>query len=371
MKIGIDAHTLGSKSSGNENYYLQLLRDLAKTKPNGDRYIVYFTHISGLPQIPLADHFALKRIRPKSPFIRIPVSFPLEFQLQRLDVFHAQFIIPPFCNCRAVTTIPDILYERYPEFFSPFENLRSRALIPWSARRADHIITVSQFSKNEIANTYHIDPEKIAVIDEAPRDEFRVMDTESCREAILRKYGIQHPFLLYVGRLQARKNLLRLLEAVSTLYGNGFRHKLIIVGKRDWLAEQLLRKVRDLRLNGQVIFTGYVDWGDLPVFYNAAELFVFPSICEGFGAPVLEAMACGVPVVTSYGSSLEEVAGGAAVLADPYSAESIATAMQKVLADPELRRSLREKGLKRAAAFCGRRKAQQTVSVYHKVYARN
>ena len=152
------------------------------------------------------------------------------------------------------------------------------------------------------------------------------MDAE---KSFSRKYGIAPPFLLYVGRVNARKNLVRLVEAFSRLYRKGTRHKLVIVGKQDWMAEQVVERVKELSLEHAVIFTGYVDWDDVPVFYNAAELLVFPSICEGFGLPVMEAMACGVPVVTSYGSSLEEVAGGAAVLVDPYSVESIADAMEK------------------------------------------
>jgi len=362
---------LGSKASGNENYCLQLLQDLAKTEANGDRYVIYFTYLNGRAKIPPAEQFEVKRIRPANPFIRIPLSFPIEFRREKLDVFHAQYIIPPFCNCRTVATIHDILYESHPELFTASEKFRSRTLIPWSARRADHIITVSRFSKNDIVNRYHIDPEKITVIDEAPRDEFRLMNTEQCREIIQRKCGIKHPFVLYVGRVNARKNLARLVEAFSVLKAKGIPHKLVIVGKRDWLAEQVEERVRQLSMNDEVIFTGYVDWADVPVFYNAAVLFVFPSICEGFGAPVLEAMACGVPVLTSHGSSLEEVAGGAAILSDPLSVRSIADAMEKALADPELRRSLREKGLKRVTDFSGARKAKQTVSVYQGVCGRN
>jgi glycosyltransferase involved in cell wall biosynthesis len=367
MKIGIDAHTLGSKSSGNENYYLQLLQELALAQPNGNRYTIYFTHLQGLPKIPVANHFELKRIRPVNPFIRIPFSFPFEFQRGKLDVFHAQFIIPPFCYCKTVTTIPDILFERFPEFFPPFENFRCRILIPWSAHRADHIITVSEASKKDMVEYYHIDPDKISVIDEAPREEFRLLDRDECQERLAAKYGIRDSYLLYVGRINARKNLLRLVEAYSRLRRKGVTQKLVIVGKPDWQGEQVVEKVKDLGLESDIIFTGYVDWDDVPAFYNAADLFVFPSICEGFGAPVVEAMACGVPVATSAGSALEEVAGGAAVLFDPLSVDSIANAMASVLSDPDLARSLRDKGLRRITDFSGRRKAQQTISIYHKI----
>ena len=137
------------------------------------------------------------------------------------------------------------------------------------------------------------------------------------------------------------------------------------------MAEEVVQKAKELSLEHAVKFTGYVDWDDVPVFYNAAELLAFPSICEGFGLPVMEAMACGLPVVTSYGSSLEEVAGGAAVLVDPYSIQSIADAMEKVLTDPQFALSLREKGLKRVADFRSARKPQQTVSIYHQVCGKN
>jgi len=367
MKIGIDGHTLGSQSSGNENYCLKLLRDLAAIEPNGDRYVVYFTLLNGLPKIPVIEQFKIKRIFPANPFIRIPFSFPFELRREKLDLFHAQYILPPFCNCKTVTTIHDILYESHPEFYSRAQNLYFRALIPRSARRADHIITVSHFSKNDIVSRYHVDPEKITVIEQDPRAEFRLMDADGCRETIRRKYGIASPFLLYVGRVNPRKNLVRLVEAFSRLYRKGIRHKLVIVGKQDWMAEQVVQRVKELALEDAVIFTGYVDWDDVPVFYNAADLLVYPSICEGFGLPVMEAMACGVPVVTSYGSSLEEVAGGAAVLVDPNSVESIAGAMESVIAHPELALSLRSKGLRRVADFTSARKPLQTVSIYHQV----
>jgi glycosyltransferase involved in cell wall biosynthesis len=144
---------------------------------------------------------------------------------------------------------------------------------------------------------------------------------------------------------------------------------LVVVGKQDWMAGRVLQKVRDLSLQSKVRFVGYVPADHLPIFYNGADLFVFPSICEGFGLPLVEAMACGVPVVTSFGSSLEEVASDAAVLADPYSTASIANAMERVLSDEVLARGLREKGLRRACDFSEEREAYETVGVYDRVCA--
>jgi glycosyltransferase involved in cell wall biosynthesis len=369
MKIGIDAHALGSKSAGNESYYAQLLRALARNPSNGNRYVVYFTHPEGEKQIPSGERFRAKRIWPANPYLRIPLAFPVECRREKLDIFHAQYILPPFCGSRSVTTIADILFESHPEFYSPMERMKFGLLFPWSARRSDHIITVSQFSKNDIVNRYHVDPDRVTVIYEAPRPEFRRMDSDGCREMLAREYNIRLPFILYVGRINARKNLERLVEALGILRGKGLAHELVIVGKQDWMAGRVLQKVRDMSLESRVRFVGYVPTEHLPVFYNAADLFVYPSICEGFGIPLVEAMACGVPVVTSFGSSLGEVASNAAVLADPHSVSSIADAMERVLADEVLALQLREKGFHRASEFSEARKAQETIEVYRQVCA--
>lgn len=367
MKIGIDAHTLGSRSSGNESYYLQLLRALACHPSNGDRYIIYVTHPEAEKQIPSSEKFDVKRIWPSNPYLRVPIAFPVECRRERLDVFHAQYILPPFCNSRSVTTIADILFERYPQLFSAAERISFGLLFPWSARRSDHIITVSQASKKDIVERFRIDPTRVTVIYEAPRQEFRVMERDHCRETLAREYGVCFPFILYVGRINARKNLERLVRAFSVLVSKGFPHELVIVGKQDWMADRVRQEVRSLSLESRVRFVGYVPYGDLPVFYNAADVFAYPSICEGFGIPVVEAMACGVPVVTSFGSSLEEVASCAAALAEPYSVPSIANALEKVLSDKEYALLLREQGLQRAKDFSEGRKASETIHVYHQV----
>src|SRR5215471_6081586 len=166
MIVGIDAHAIGSGSAGNETYYDQLLKHLAAAPTNGSRYVVYYTYLDAATRVPASEKFHLKRLWPGTPLWRIPVGFPLEFRREKLDVFHAQYMIPPFCNCKTVTTIPDIAYEHYPQFFSKFDVLRARVLIRRSAERAGHIITVSDYSKNDISRTYHIDPNKITVTHE-------------------------------------------------------------------------------------------------------------------------------------------------------------------------------------------------------------
>jgi glycosyltransferase involved in cell wall biosynthesis len=364
MKIGIDAHAIGSGSSGNETYYAQLLKNLAAAPTNGSQYVVYYTHLAAAGLVPVSEKFHLKRIRPATPFWRIPVGFPLEFRREKLDVFHAQYMIPPFCRCKAVTTIPDIAYEHYPQFFSKFDVLRAKVLIRRSAERADHIITVSDYSKNDISRTYHIDPARITVTHEGAGSDFFPRDKDECREQIARKYGIKTSFILYVGRLQERKNLRRLLSAYARLKKEGADEKLVLVGKKDWGSGNIQTHLKSLDLKDSVILAGYVPSADLPVFYNAAEAFIYPSIFEGFGLPVIEAMACGTPVLTSYGSSLQEVAGDAALLVDPMSEESITEGLGKLLGDSSLRLGLGRAGLLRSATFSFEKTAEQTIGVY-------
>jgi glycosyltransferase involved in cell wall biosynthesis len=364
MRIGIDAHAIGSESAGNETYYEQLLKHLAAVPANDNRYVVYYTHPDAAARLPTREKFYLKRLWPGTPFWRILVGLPLESRRERLDVFHAQYVIPPFRACKTVVTIHDIAYEHYPEFFSKLDVLYGKILIRGSADRADHIITVSNYSKNDLSNTYHIDPDRITVTYEGAGLDFYPRDKEECKEHLDRDYGIKGPFLLYVGRLQERKNLRRLLSAYATIKKHGAEEKIVLVGKQDWMSGNIQEHVKSLDLEDSVIFAGYVSTADLPIFLNAAEAFVYPSIFEGFGLPVIEAMACGTAVLTSYGSSLQEVAGDAALLVDPMSEASIAQGLNNLLDDSTLRMKLGQAGLVRSALFNFAKTAEQTIGVY-------
>lgn len=364
MKIGIDVHSLGSGKGGNETYYRYLLEGLAEVDRKND-YRLYCSK-SSLPVISsLAPaNFQARPMATNSSYLRIPFALPASVKREPVDVFHAQFIIPPGLKCKTVAAIFDITFEHYPEAFPLYQRLWSKALIRSSARRADHIITVSEYSKRDIARTYGIVEDKITVTPLGATHGFFPRDKNSAKELLAREYGIEGNFILYLGRLQARKNLMRLVEAYASVRKAGFPHKLVLAGGQDSLFQQVLSRIRELKLDRHVILSGYVQTENIPSFYSAADLFVFPSLYEGFGLPVVEAMACGLPVITSRGSSLEEVAGDAALLVDPLDQDSIARAIQSALADTTLREHLRQAGLKRSTDFSQARTARKTLGVY-------
>jgi glycosyltransferase involved in cell wall biosynthesis len=368
LKIGIDIHSVGSGKGGNETYYRELVDGLKQLNGSHDFFLYHVGPYKNEPLDP-RGHFALRRLRPASRFLRIPVTLPWRMRREHLDVFHAQYIVPPFPSCKTVVSIFDLAHERFPEFFHPWEARRSQMLVRWSARRADHIVTVSHFSARDLVEIYGVKPEKITVTYLAASQSFRPMDRGQCQQFLARKYGISDSFLLYAGRLQARKNLVRLVEAFAQLKARGMKEKLVLVGKPDWQADQVVKAVSKLGLQSEVLLFGYVPQEDLPIFFNAAELFVYPSIFEGFGLPVIESMACGVPTVTSQGSSLEEIAGDAAILIDPLSVSSIANAIEKVTQNAPLRGELSRKGLLRSAQFSYCTAAAQTLRVYENVQA--
>jgi glycosyltransferase involved in cell wall biosynthesis len=316
------------------------------------------------------DHcrFAIRQVRLSAPFVRIPFAMPAQIFQDGVDLFHAQHIIPPFLKCRTVTTIPDLAYEHYPEYFPPFQVAWSKRLIPWSARKADHIITVSHFSKSDLIARYGLEPDKITVTYEAAGEEYYPRDRGCAREHIARRYRIEKPFVLYVGRLQGRKNLVRLVEAYSRVRHSGVEHQLVLVGKKEWMAEEIATTIARLAVGKDVILAGYVATEDLPWFYNAADVFAYPSFFEGFGLPVMEAMACGTPIITSAGSSLEEVAGDAALIIDPSDVNTIKAALERLLGDPNLRQELGRLGLLRSGQFQVDHMARVTVTAYEKVF---
>jgi glycosyltransferase involved in cell wall biosynthesis len=363
MKIAIDVHSLGSQSGGNETYCRQLLRGLAHS-PGINQYELFYTHPSALSQENIsAPAFRFTPI-PKNPIVRICAVLPRLLAQIKPDVFHAQYVLPPFVKTNTVLAIHDLAHEHFPEFFHPVEALRMKKLVRWSAKRASHIMTISEFSATDIARRFDLPRERITVAHLSASLDFHPRDKAQSQEYLAQEYGLAFPFILYVGRIQARKNLPRLVEAYARLRKQGLDTKLVMVGKRDWQSGQLVEKIKELGLENSVIFPGFVPFEDLPLFYNAAEVFIFPSFFEGFGLPVVESMASGVPTITSTGSSLEEVAGDGALLIDPGDTDSIANALGKVLGDSALRQHLAIRGLKRSKEFAAGNLAEKALAVY-------
>jgi glycosyltransferase involved in cell wall biosynthesis len=234
------------------------------------------------------------------------------------------------------------------------------------------VITVSEFTKNVLIKILGVQPHRVHVVHNGVQPSFRPVTDEDSVRQLLRRYDIHGPYFLYVGQLDPFKNILRLLEAFHILKNSvqGFQHHLVCVtpsSKSHWFFPLILRKMEELALDKEIRFLRNIPDEELPLFYNGASALLIPSLYEGFGMPALEAMACGTPVVASRACSLPEVVDDAAVLVDPFLPASIADGMEKILKDRQLRESLMERGLRRAARFSWEKTAADTVNVYKKV----
>jgi glycosyltransferase involved in cell wall biosynthesis len=256
----------------------------------------------------------------------------------------------------------------FPQYHYGLRLLSMRPFIPLAARRAAAIIAVSSVTKEDIVRILRVPPEKVHVIHEAPAASFRPIDKESARKVLHPHWTVPERFALYVGTIEPRKNLVRLLQAYARLrHGGAVPHKLVFVGQRGWKAAPVFKAVETLGLQDAVAFLGYVPRDVLVALYNLAEALVFPSLYEGFGLPVVEAMACGTPVITSRSGSLGEISDDAAEFVDPTSVESIAHALQCVLNDPARQAELRQRGLIHASRFSWEATARQTQALYRQV----
>ena len=291
--------------------------------------------------------------------------------LRELDVDIAHFtngMMPALCPAAAVVTLHDVSLTRYPQYHPLRRVLLNRPLMRLAARRADAVITVSHASKDDIVRVYSVDPARVHVVHEAAAPAFRVIRDHERLEQVRARYSLGARLILYVGTIEPRKNLRLLLEAFSRRYrSHDLPHQLVIAGPYGWLSADLAPLVEQLQLRDGIRFTGYVPFEDLPVLYNLAELFVFPSVYEGFGLPVVEAMACGTPVVTGPVPALLEVSGGAGEHLPEMTSDALGDALVRLTRDRARREAMTESGLRRAAMFSWQRTAAETLAVYRRV----
>lgn len=365
MLIGIDAsRAVARERTGTENYSLNLIRHLLALE-SGHRYRLYFSRPPTGELFPMTADLELRVM----PFPRLWTHLRLSWEMvcQPPDVlFVPAHVLPLIHPWSSVVTVHDLGYLYYPEAHQPLGRLYLDLSTRYSARAASRVIAVSQTTKDDLVQHCGIEPDKITVVYSGWDETMRPVKDEATIERVKARYGIQGNYILYVGTLQPRKNLGRLLEAYAIVVrkqAKGETPCLVIAGRKGWLYDQIFQQVERLGLAAEVIFPGYVPQDDLPALLSGARLFVFPSLYEGFGLPVLEAMACGTPVLCSNVSSLPEVAGDAALLADPLDVESIAQAMNRLLQNEGLRAQLVKRGFRQACQFSWDRCARETLAV--------
>ena len=283
------------------------------------------------------------------------------------ELFHAtEHLLLPLKNIPTVLTVHDLVFERYPQYHKIWNYTFLRSAMPLFCQRATAIIAISEATKADLQALYGLDPAKITVIPEAAAARFGPQPTERV-EAARRRYGLPPRYILSVGTIEPRKNLTRLVDACRPILEMGLSDGLVIVGSKGWLYEGFFEHLEKLPWRDKVILPGFVADEDLPAVYCGALVTVQPSLWEGFGLPVLEAMACGCPVCASNISSLPEVGGDAVRYFDPTHTEEISSVLADVLRDAELRREMRQRGLARSAAFSWRHTAERTVALYEQV----
>jgi glycosyltransferase involved in cell wall biosynthesis len=365
MRFSVDAHAIGCHLTGNEVYIRNLLLEFARLDSEND-FIAYLAKPGAEHQVP--ERFRHSRVS-SNPFIRLGFDLPFCLRKDLPDLLHVQYTGPIFCPVPVVVSVHDVSYLEYPEYFTRFRSTQLRATVKRTVLAAARVLTPSEFSRRAILRHYRLDEDKVVVVPNAVSSMFRPIEREVASAAVERKFGVRGPFVLTVGDLQPRKNHLGLLRAFEELLRAHpqIPHHLVFVGKETWYSKELHREIARSAIADRVHCTGFVEDDELVNFYAACDLFVFPSFYEGFGLPILEAMACGRAVVCSGSTAMPEVANAAALLFDPNSPAEMTRAMADVLLDPELRLRLERLGAHRATLFSWERAAQRTLDVYYEV----
>jgi glycosyltransferase involved in cell wall biosynthesis len=368
MHIGIDARLVYHTRAGIGQYTLRLTHALASLYRD-DRFTVLQDRRQPSPLLdepnvsvagcPVPSHHTLEQL-----------LLPWFVDRLQTDVFHSPDFIPPLrASGRTVITIHDLAFLLYPHFLTK-DSARYYGQIDRAVRRADRIIAVSETTKADLTRMLGTPEDKVSVIYEAADPLFQPEDRVSALEQVQALFDLPGDFILFVSTIEPRKNVTGLLRAYHRLREDyKLTPSLVLVGARGWLCGEVDELVDKLGIKPNCFFLGSVGSHDLSHLYNAARCLVHPAFYEGFGLPPLEAMACGTPVIVSNVSSLPEVVGDAALLVNPENDEEITVALWRLLTDASLWAELREKGLRRAAAFSWERAAQQTMAVYREAVA--
>jgi glycosyltransferase involved in cell wall biosynthesis len=389
MNIGIEATSAAEpQKAGVGNYTYNLIRAIALLQREDHFYTLYLRQPlrqdSGQSWSDTNSSESPPKLVSKVlrfPYLWTQIRLPLEMRISPQDVYFFPSPAIPliYQPAKSVITVHDVAFLFFPDCFSPMLRGWLNIATERGTSKAKKVIAVSESTRQDLISYYGVAPEKIVVVHHGVHEIYRSLPqmgstlevgSISQIESAKAKYRIEGPYILCIGTLQKRKNIPRLLQSFYVLkQEHNIPHKLVLVGQRcsDLPEHEIFSTMKQLSLQEDVVWTGYITDRDMPILLNGAELFVFPSLYEGFGMPILEAMACGVPVACSNTSSLPEVAGEAGMMFDPYDIESMTVVIHRALTDEALRRQLRQQGLQRAKGFSWERCAQKTLDVLEAV----
>jgi len=367
MRIGIDCRTVIGNAAGLGRYVEGLVDHLLPLKERGHDYTLYFHQIDSRL---LKWQEQAKQIVLKAPLTNLwtHATLPLHLLRHPVDVCHfPNFIAPLVANCKIVITIHDLNFLLFPKNFTLRTYLALASQVRMSARKSDAIMVDSESTKADVMRLLRVPEEKLNVVYAGIHNRFRPVDDTTAIDGIKSKYHLEH-YVLCVGSLAPQKNLNRLIRAYAKFKQRTNSHyKLVIAGGQAWKYSSIFEEIKQLGITDDVVFTGYVPDEELPVLYSGATAFIYSSLYEGFGFPVLEAMACGTPTITSNVSSMLEVGGKAALFADPYSEDDISNAINRLLEDQVLRQNMVQAGFEQVRKFSFERMAREALHVYEKV----
>ncbi len=376
-RVALDYTPALRQTGGIGRYVRELTGALAALDSRRD----YRLFVAGAPHgdlpPPPGDNFMWKPTRLSPRWLarlwhRARIPLPVEVFTGPVDLYHAtDFVLPPTRReARTLLTVHDLSFARVPSAASPPLKSYLDAFVPPSVAAADHILADSAATKADLVELYGAPEDKITVLYCGVNSRFKPVDAAESQQSLRRKYGLGDvAYVLSVGAVHPRKNYGRVIEAISALRGAGRDLHYVIAGGSGGLGAEMRRTIDRAGMDDRVHLPGRVDEADLPALYSGARMLAMPSLYEGFGLPVLEAMACGTPVITSDRSSLPEVGGSAALLVDPYDSEAIGDAVLKLETDPASRQGMIEAGFAQARKFSWERAARQLKTIYDTLLA--
>lgn len=365
MKFGLFIMKAGSQTGGLATYEEQLVRELAAIDTENEYHVLGYSPQTldslGVRQ----ENFHMHAVRPHNKWIGMTLTVPNAMRRLKLPMVHGAFAVPWRVPCPYAFTVHDYYMFAHPELLPTLLRIRLQGMYRRAFAKAEKLIFISEFVRDMVARNFDVPAERMAVVYNGCSAAMQPGDPDEARDRLRRLHGIDAPFFLFTGRLEPRKNIMRMLEAFARFHREvDPEMKFVLVGEKTWCREQVDRFVSEHHLEESIIEVGHLDHTDLPHFYRACRALLFITLAEGFGLPIIEAMACGAPVITSTTTCMPEISGGAALLADPLEVDDIVLKMELIHRDDELRGSLIAKGLVRASGFSWRKTAEQTLAVY-------